>query len=63
MSAATYLKLKYEMKSLVIQTISEILNDPDFGFELSRRAKKRLVQASGRKQKNLSLAAIRQKYL
>jgi len=30
------------LKLLVIQTVREILDDPDFGLELTERAKKRL---------------------
>ena len=31
-----------ELRPFIVQTISDVLNDPDFGLELTERAKKRL---------------------
>ena len=55
-------KLNKEVKTFIIQAIYEILNDPDFGLELSEKAKKRLRQSLISKQKTISLPEIKKKY-
>ena len=37
--------LDTKVKPLIMQAIHEVLRDPDFGLELSERAKKRLRKA------------------
>lgn len=49
------------IKAFIVQAIQEILQDPDFGLELTERAKGRLRQAF-RKQKTTSLVDIKKKY-
>ena len=51
------------LKIMVAQTVAEVLNDPDFGLELSAKAKKQLGRASNVKQKTVSLSAVKRKYL
>lgn len=55
-------KLNKEVKEFIVQTINEVLNDPDFGLELTERAKKRLRQASLFKQKTVPFSEIKKKY-
>jgi len=55
-------KLTKEVKAFVIQTIYEVLNDPDFGLELSGKAKKRLRQALISKQKTIPFSEIKKRY-
>ena len=55
-------KLTKEVKTFIIQTVKEVLNDPDFGLELSEKAKKRLHQALISKRKTISFSEIRKKY-
>ena len=55
-------KLNKEVKTFIIQAIYEILNDPDFGLELSEKAKKRLRQSLISKQKTISLLEIKKRY-
>ena len=55
-------ELTKEVKTFIIQTVNEVLNDPDFGLELSEEAKKRLHQASISKRKTISFSEIRKKY-
>ena len=55
-------KLNKEVKTFIIQVIYEILNDPDFGLELSEKAKKRLRQSLISKQKTISLLEIKKRY-
>ena len=61
-STATAKKLQGAIKGLIIQTIMEILNDPDFGLELTEQAKKRLRAASRISQKTTPLSVIKKKY-
>lgn len=39
------LKDKFELKQYIAETVNEILTDPDFGLELTEKAKRRLRQA------------------
>lgn len=51
-----------EFKAYISQAVNEVLTDPDFGMELSEKAKKSLRAARGAKEKTISLAAIIKKY-
>ena len=63
MATITILKeLNKEVKTFIVQAVNEVLNDPDFGLELSEKAKKRLSQASISKQKTVSFSEIKKKY-
>ena len=55
-------RLTKEIKTFIIQTVKEVLNDPDFGLELSEKAKKRLHQALISKRKTISFSEIKKKY-
>ena len=55
-------KLNKEVKTFIVQAVHEILNDPDFGLELSEKAKKRLRQTSVLKPKAISFTEIKKKY-
>ena len=55
-------ELTKEVKTFIIQAVNEVLNDPDFGLELSEKAKKRLRQALISKRKTISFSEIRKKY-
>ena len=52
----------HELKPFIVQTISEVLNDPDFGLELSGRAQARLRQARESSGKTISFNDIKRKY-
>lgn len=54
-------KLNGEVKSWVIQAVQDILNDPDFGLELTKQAKARLQKAK-RVQKTIPFSEIKNKY-
>lgn len=54
--------LNKEMKTFVVQAINEVLNDPDFGLELSEKAKKRLRQANVSRRKTVYFSEIKKKY-
>ncbi len=60
--AATLKKLPGAVKGLIVQTIMEVLNDPDFGLELTEEAKRRLRVASRPNQKTTPLSVIKKKY-
>lgn len=55
-------KLTPQIKTFILRAIHEILSDPDFGLELSEKAKKRLRQAASSKQKTISFSEIKKKY-
>lgn len=55
-------KLTGEIKLFIVRAIEEVLSDPDFGLELTERAKRRLRQAAGSKRKNISFSEIKKKY-
>jgi len=54
-------KVSAETKAVIAQTIREILDDPDFGLELTAKAKKRLRQ-SGQRGKTFTSAEIRKRH-
>ena len=60
--AATLKKLPGEIKSLIAQTVIDVLNDPDFGLELTEKTKKRLRDASLPNKKMIPLSVIKRKY-
>lgn len=52
----------HELKPFIVQTISEVLNDPDFGLELSDRAQARLRQSRESSDKTISFNDVKRKY-
>jgi mRNA interferase RelE/StbE len=55
-------KLNSEVRALVTQILYEILNDPDFGYDLTAAAKRRLSKASTSKSALVSLVEIQKRY-
>ena len=55
-------KLNRDLKEFVVQTIYEVLNDPDFGLELNEKVRKRLYIFSTSKKKTVSFSDIKKKY-
>lgn len=55
-------KLNKDLKIFIMQTVSEFLNDPDFGLVLTGKAKKRLRQETVSKKKPVSFLEIKRKY-
>lgn len=51
-----------ELKPFIVQTISSVLNDPDFGSELSGKAQARLSQARKVLGKTISFSEIKKRY-
>lgn len=51
-----------EVKILVSQAARDVLEDPDFGLELSEEAKKRIHLASASRKKTISFTKIKRKY-
>ena len=62
MAALKEQKLEMATRTLIAETVREILEDPDFGLELSERAKRRLSQSRHSK-KTVPLSEIKRKYL
>ena len=54
-------RIDNQIKALVSSAIFNVFNDPDFGFELSLKAKKRL-SISTKNHKTISLSEIKKKY-
>ena len=55
-------KMNNQIKALVSSAVFDVFNDPDFGIDLSPKAKKRLATPS-KTHKTLSLSQIKKKYL
>lgn len=55
--------VKSEIKALIIKTIFEVINDPDFGMELSEKAKSRLHRARIHKGATIPFSEIKKKYV
>lgn len=55
-------KMNNQIKALVSSAVFDVFNDPDFGRELSAKAKKRL-SFSSKNSKTISLNQIKNKYL
>lgn len=51
-----------ELKPFIARTISSVLNDPDFGLELSDKAQSRLSQARKVLGKTVSFSEIKKRY-
>lgn len=56
-------KMPQELKAVISQEIVAILEDPDFGLELSVYAKRRLLVAQKSKSKTIPFSEIKKKYL
>ena len=55
-------RIDNQVKALVSRAVFNIFNDPDFGLELSTKAKKRFSSSTQNK-KTISLSQIKKKYL
>ncbi len=62
MNTITVGKVNNQIKALVSSAVFDVFNDPDFGLDLSNKAKRRL-SVSSKKSKNISLSQIKKKYL
>lgn len=55
-------KFPKEVKTLVVQTVYEVLNDPDFGLELNNQTKKKFRQIGTSRGKNIPFSEIKKKF-
>ena len=55
-------KTKSELKALIVQAVYEVLQDPDFGLELTEKVKKRLRAARASEERTIPLLEIKKKY-
>ena len=62
MNTITVKKMNNQIKALISSAVFDVFNDPDFGLELSAKAKKRLSRSS-KSYKTISLSQVKQKYL
>ena len=62
MSTILLKKIPQTLKAAISQEIMAVLEDPDFGMELSAFAKKRLSQARKSKAKTIPFSEIKKKY-
>lgn len=46
----------------VLVVLREVIDDPDFGLELTEKAKKRLRKAKSSKRKGVSFSEIKKRY-
>ncbi len=61
--ATKELEIGPALRAAVAISVQEVLNDPDFGMELTAYAKKRLRAAMKDKGRGTPLAEIKKKYL
>lgn len=54
--------LDAQERVFIVKAVQEVLEDPDFGLELTEEAKKRLEKERVSKQKTISLGEIKRKY-
>ena len=54
-------KLNPDLKAFITTSIKEVLDDPDFGLELSQTTKRRLRAAKSKKQKWISHANLKKR--
>ena len=64
MTTATkkYKNIEPELKAFIVESIYEVLNDPDRSLDLTEKTKRRLRAAMKGKQKTVSLAEVKKKY-
>lgn len=62
MNSLAVKKMNNQIKALVSSAVFDVFNDPDFGLDLSAKAKKRLATFS-KKNRTISLGQIKKKYL
>lgn len=58
-------KYKYiepELKAFIVESIYEMLNDPDRGLDLTEETKRRLRAAKNKKQKYVSHAEVKKRF-
>ncbi len=51
------------LRPLIIEAVEEVLGDPDFGFELTEKAKRRLRVAKKQNGVTIAFSQIKNKYL
>ncbi len=62
MNTSAIKNIDNHLKALVSSAVFDVFNDPDFGSDLSTKAKKRLSTLS-KSSKTFSLSQIKRKYL
>ena len=55
-------KLDNRAKAFLLHALREVVQDPDFGLELTAKAKRRLLNASKGRGKTVALSTIKKKY-
>ena len=61
MDAIAIKKVNIQIKALVSSAVFDVFNDPDFGLDLSAKAKKRL-SANSKNSRTVPLSQIKEKY-
>ncbi|OGG41011.1 hypothetical protein A2118_01875 [Candidatus Kaiserbacteria bacterium GWA2_50_9] len=54
--------LSPDIKAFIMESINDVLEDPDFGLELTEGFKKKLQVAKRSKVRTISLEEVRKKY-
>ena len=63
MSISADEKTKFALKSLVIETVSSVLSDPDYGLEIKNSFAKKLFSVKRNAGSGISLIEAKKKYL
>lgn len=56
-------KLSAASRAVIISAVYEVLNDPDFGLQLSEKAKQRFRKAKRSRNAGVTFSEIKRKYL
>lgn len=56
-------KIDFNLKSLVLETVSSVLSDPDYGLEVKDSFEKKLLSGKRNSGKGILLTEIKKKYL
>ncbi len=63
MTVTTNKKTDFALKSLILEAVSNVLSDPDYGLEIKSSFEKKLLSRKKDSSKSVSLAEIKKKYL
>ncbi|MEK7192450.1 MAG: hypothetical protein AAB646_02975 [Patescibacteria group bacterium] len=55
-------RIETKTRVFIVEAVKDIVSDPDFGLELTKKAEKRLKQARGIERKTFLLSEIKKKY-
>lgn len=61
-TATAHRAISPDLKAFIVESVYGVLEDPDFGMDLSAETKRRLRAAQTKKQKTIPLSEIKRKF-